>query len=46
MPANTPFLAKFAKAPAKGRPESNSDNPGPEKGTLITKVARETTDDS
>ena len=45
MSANAPFLAKFAKAPSKGAPESNSANSTSEKGTLVTKVARETTDD-
>ena len=41
MSANSPFLAKFAKAPSKDEAKSNS-NPG----TISTRVARETTDDS
>ena len=45
MPANAPFLAKFAMTPAKGESGSKSDNQSPEKGTLITRVRRETTDD-
>lgn len=45
MPANTPFLAKFAKAPPKGKSESNSANPGHDKRTIVTNVERETTDD-
>ena len=45
MSANAPFLAKFAKAPPKGAPESNSANSTSEKGTFVTQVARETTDD-
>ena len=41
MSANAPFLAKFAKPPSKDKAKSNS-NPG----TISTRVARETTDDS
>ena len=46
MSANEPFLAKFAKAPSTGARESNSRNSTTEKGTIITEVAKETTDDS
>ncbi len=46
MSENAPFLEKFAKAPAKGKSESNPANPTPEKGTLVTEVERETTDDN
>ena len=42
MSANTPFLARFARSASEG--ESHAT--GPKNGTLITKVARETTDDS
>ena len=45
MSAIEPFLAKFAKAPSKAAPESNSANSTLEKGTIVTKVERETTDD-
>ena len=41
MSANMPFLARFAMRPSEG--ESNAA--GPENGTLVTRVARETTDD-
>ena len=43
MSANAPFLAKFARPPLR---EESKSNPTSEKRTLITKVARETTDDS
>lgn len=46
MTTNAPFLAKFAESPSKGKPESNSASSTSEKGTFVTKVARETTDDS
>ena len=45
MSANAPFLAKFAKRPSKEESGSMSGNETPEKGTLITRVRRETTDD-
>ncbi len=41
MPVTAPFLAKFAKAPAKDEAKPNSNS-----GTIATRVARETTDDS
>ena len=43
--ASLPFLAKFAKAPSKEAAESNSANSASQKRTMVTKVARETTDD-
>ena len=46
MSANEPFLAKFAKVPSEGAPESNPRNSTTEKDTVVTKVSRETTDDS
>ena len=46
MPANEPFLAKFAKRISKAEAESNSRTAASEKGTIITKVNHETTDDS
>ena len=45
MSASAPFLAKFAKRPSKEESGSKSGNETPEKGTFITKVSRETTDD-
>ena len=45
MPANEPFLAKFAKRPPKVEAEANSGSIAPEKGTIITRVNHETTDD-
>lgn len=45
MPANVPFLAKFAKRPSKKKDESNTATALSEKGTFVTKVNRETTDD-
>ena len=42
MPANAPFLAKFARPPLR---EESKSNPTSEKLTLITEVDRETTDD-
>ena len=45
MPENKPFLAKFAKRPSKTEAESNSGSTIPEKGTFITDVKHETTDD-
>ena len=42
MSASAPFLAKFAKPPSKQEAKSNSTS---EKGTISTRVARETTDD-
>ncbi len=44
MPANVPFLAKFAKRP-KEASGSKSSNEVQNKGTISTRVARETTDD-
>lgn len=43
MPANAPFLAKFTRPTSGG---AAKPTPTSEKRTLITKVARETTDDS
>ena len=45
MSANVPFLAKFARRLSKEEAESNLGNTASEKGTIITKVNRETTDD-
>ena len=42
MSANAPFLAKFAKPPPKEEAKANSNY---EESTLVTRVARETTDD-
>ena len=42
MPANAPFLAKFARPPLR---EESKSNPTSEKRTISTRVARETTDD-
>ena len=42
MSVNAPFLARFAKPASREEPKSNSTS---EKGTIFTKVARETTDD-
>ena len=42
MSANAPFLAKFARPTSR---EEAKPNPTSEKRTLITKAARETTDD-
>ena len=45
MPVNKPFLAKFAKRPSKAEAESNSGSAVAEKGTIVTRVYNETTDD-
>ena len=42
MSENAPFLAKFAKSDYKQVPAANSNS---EKRTVVTRVARETTDD-
>ncbi len=46
MPANVPFLAKFALHLPKEKDKSNTDAALSKRGTLVTKVSRETTDDS
>ena len=45
MPANVPFLAKFARRPSAKRDKSNTDTALSKQGTLFTAVSRETTDD-
>ena len=45
MSANVPFLAKFAKQPPKDEEKLNSGSAVSEKGTNVTRVNRETTDD-
>ncbi len=45
MSANAPFLARFVKRPSKEEAKSNSGNATSEKGTISTRVNRETTDD-
>ena len=45
MSANEPFLAKFAKCLPKNLTNAGSGEAVNEKGTYITKVERETTDD-
>lgn len=42
MSENSPFLAKFAKPDYRQEAMANSNS---EKGTTVTRVARETTDD-
>ena len=46
MPANVPFLAKFAQRPPKKKDKSDPGTAPSKNGTLITRVSRETTDDS
>ena len=45
MPANVPFLAKFAQSSSQKKDKSNAGTTPSRNGTLITKVSRETTDD-
>lgn len=45
MPVYAPFLAKFAKPPHEEEAKSRSGNARLEKGTIVTKVNHETTDD-
>ena len=45
MPANAPFLAKFAEPVPKKTDQPKTSAAVAEKGTLVTKVNRETTDD-
>ena len=45
MPVTEPFLAKFATSPSKAEATSDSRSTARDKGTIMTKVDRETTDD-
>ena len=46
MPANVPFLAKFAQRLPKKKDKSNTGTALSKQRTLFTAVSRETTDDS
>ena len=45
LPTAMPFLAKFAKRIADEEAESTSSKSASRKGTRMTKIRRETTDD-
>ena len=45
MSAHVPFLARFVKRLSKEEEESNSGNTASERGTIATRVDRETTDE-
>ena len=45
MSTSVPFLVRFAQSAPNDDAKTDSGDRAPEKGTMVTKVNRETTDD-